>query len=241
MNTGFISPQFHVIYDTKFQTVTGGYEENDAVANHIWDSLAHLERVNMLEEADREQEPLPNLHADWITPEERTNREERTINAEVMRWIQRRDHAISELPMTVEEHSAAHDISVARAMRNNPDFVGPRPAIPAEESEEDNIPTLKTNTPQRTRRYPRIAGNEPQYAGLYCSIEGEENVLDIDGASDVIHRDNCFLSTFEFDPSVTHTSPATRYLDSASYVSESGLVGNVHPYAFSAQSVDTPV
>ena len=66
-------------------------------------------------------------------------------------------------------------------------------------------------------------------------------MLDIDGASDVIHRDNCFLSTFEFDPSVTHTSPVTRYLDSASYVSESGLVGNVHPYAFSAQSVDTPV
>ena len=195
----------------------------------------------MLEEAEREQEPLPNLHADWITPEERTNREERTMNAEVMRRIQRRDQVISEPPMTVDEHGAAHDISVAQGMRNNPDFVGPRPAIPAEDSEEDTTLTLKTNTPQCTRRSPRIAGNEPQYAGLYCSIEGEENVLDIDGASDVIHRDNCLLSTFEFDPSVTHTSPVTRYLDSASYVSESGLVGNVHPYAFSAQSVDTPV
>ena len=150
----------------------------------------------MLEEADREQEPLSNLHADWITPEGHTNREERTINAEVMRRIQRRDQAIPEPPTTLAEHSAAHDISVAHAIRDNPDSVGPRPVVPHEDSDEDdestNMPTLKTNTPRRARRSPRIAGNEPQYAGLYCSIEGEENVLDVEGVSDVVHRDNCF-------------------------------------------------
>ena len=79
--------------------------------------------------------------------------------------------------MTLAEHSAAHDISVVHAMRNNPDFVCRSPVVPDEDSEEDdeatNIPTLKTNTPKRARRSPRIAGNEPQYAGLYCSIEGE--------------------------------------------------------------------
>ena len=64
LNTGFISPQFHVIYDTQFQTVSGGYEGNDAVANHIWDSLAQNERVNILVQAEREQEPLPNIHED---------------------------------------------------------------------------------------------------------------------------------------------------------------------------------
>ena len=40
LTTGFISPQFHVIHDTEFETVSGGYEENGAVATHIWDSLA---------------------------------------------------------------------------------------------------------------------------------------------------------------------------------------------------------
>ena len=40
LNTGCISPQFHVIYDTQFQTVLGEYEGNDAVANHTRDSLA---------------------------------------------------------------------------------------------------------------------------------------------------------------------------------------------------------
>ena len=54
LTTSFISPQFHVIYDTKFQTVSGGYEDNKAVASHIWDSLAKDQRVNNLEEAKLE-------------------------------------------------------------------------------------------------------------------------------------------------------------------------------------------
>ena len=87
LNTGFISPQVHVIYDTRFQTVSGGYEENDAVANHIWNSLAYKESENVLVEANREQEPLPDLHTDWLTPVEQTQRTERELNNEVMRKI----------------------------------------------------------------------------------------------------------------------------------------------------------
>ena len=74
-----------MIYDSQFQTVSGGYEGNDAVANHIWDFSAHTEQVNVLEEAAREQEPLPNIHSYWFIPEERTNREEINLNNEVMR------------------------------------------------------------------------------------------------------------------------------------------------------------
>ena len=67
LNTDVISPQFHVIYDPQVQTVTGGYENNDAVANHIWDSLGQNDSKNVLIEANIEQESLPNLHKDWLT------------------------------------------------------------------------------------------------------------------------------------------------------------------------------
>ena len=40
--TGCISPQFHVIYDSKFQTVSCGYEDNEAVAIHIWNFLLYV-------------------------------------------------------------------------------------------------------------------------------------------------------------------------------------------------------
>ena len=64
LTTGFISPLFHVIYDTRFETVSGGYEENEAAASHIWDSLAQTQRINTLMEANFEQQPSPNLHRD---------------------------------------------------------------------------------------------------------------------------------------------------------------------------------
>ena len=74
LSTGFISPQFHAIYDPKFQTVTSGYENNDTVANHTWDSLGQYDSENVLIEANIEQEPLHNLHKDWLTQGELTER-----------------------------------------------------------------------------------------------------------------------------------------------------------------------
>ena len=56
-----------MIYNLQFQTVTVGYENNDAVANHIWDSLGQNESAHVLVESSKEQEPLPSLHKDWLT------------------------------------------------------------------------------------------------------------------------------------------------------------------------------
>ena len=39
LNSGYISPQFHIIYNNIFQTAMGGYENDDAIATHIWESL----------------------------------------------------------------------------------------------------------------------------------------------------------------------------------------------------------
>ena len=74
LTSGLISPQLHVIYDIKSQTVSGGYEENDAIVSHRWDLLAHDQRVNTFEEVNLEQQPLPNLHKDWVSPEEQVAR-----------------------------------------------------------------------------------------------------------------------------------------------------------------------
>ena len=39
LRPGYISPQFHVLHDNKFQTAMEGYEYNEAISAHIWDSL----------------------------------------------------------------------------------------------------------------------------------------------------------------------------------------------------------
>ena len=80
LNTRFISLQYHVIYDTRFQTVSGGYEDNEAIARYIWYSLALDQRENVLTEANVEQETLTNLHRDWLYPEKQVERKKTTCS-----------------------------------------------------------------------------------------------------------------------------------------------------------------
>ena len=61
LSKGYISPQYHLVYDNNFQTVTGGHEDNEAVVSHIWESLSS---ENALEQAHTEQRNLPRLHED---------------------------------------------------------------------------------------------------------------------------------------------------------------------------------
>ena len=50
LGTGYISPQFRVVYDNKFETVIGGYDENNSLLSHIWDSLVHNNSENVLQQ-----------------------------------------------------------------------------------------------------------------------------------------------------------------------------------------------
>ena len=79
---------------------------------------------------------------------------------------------------------------------------------------------------------------------MYYSLEGEEDVLNMDDVSKVVQRDECFLSSADLNDAACTSSPATRSLDKDMYVSEDGTTENIHPYAFSAKvqthSSDTP-
>ena len=39
ISTWYLSPQFHVVYDNKFQTVMGVDEDNDVIVNHVRSNL----------------------------------------------------------------------------------------------------------------------------------------------------------------------------------------------------------
>ena len=86
LTTGYISTQFYVVYDCKFQTVMGGYGSNDSIATHIWESMV---TDIIIEQAQDEQEPIPPLHNDWLTPDKLDTRLHDNINSEVMRRMQK--------------------------------------------------------------------------------------------------------------------------------------------------------
>jgi Reverse transcriptase (RNA-dependent DNA polymerase) len=76
LTTGYISPQYHVVYDDQFTTVpnaeSGGIFQNEAPFNaDVWDSIVRsgLEHI-----FDPELPQQPELHDDWLTPTERQHR-----------------------------------------------------------------------------------------------------------------------------------------------------------------------
>ena len=71
LNTGAISPQFHVVYDEKFQTVAS---EQSVDLQETFTHLFKTNRVNELE--DTPVEDRPEIHDDWLTADEITARNE---------------------------------------------------------------------------------------------------------------------------------------------------------------------
>ena len=202
------------------------YENNDAVVNHIWDTLVQNESETVLVEADKEQESLSSLHKDWLSQREFTVRKERSINSEVTRIIQRRDLSdkLLESNTWATEPSEAPEVAYASDSES--------------EKEDENekvvdVPKLRKHNFSGKHRSHLLAGNTPQYAGFYCNMDNDKTLLDDDEVTNIVFRDNYFLSSI--DPDAAGNSPATRYLNKDSYLSTSGLVEDVYPYAFSAK------
>eukprot|EP00978_Attheya_sp_CCMP212_P003596 scaffold7531_cov66-Attheya_sp.AAC.3 len=73
--TGYISPQFHVIYDNWFETVpnTGQGELIGSVPDNVWSELIETSHGRyVVDKVDEEGNPLPlpPLHLDRLTTEE---------------------------------------------------------------------------------------------------------------------------------------------------------------------------
>ena len=166
--------------------MSGGYEENGSVASYIWDSLAQNKREDLLNEANLEQEPLPNLHNVWPTPGEQAKRENQSLNDEVTRRLNKhvfRDARPENTTTTIIDEDIAPTIVDASN---------------SESEKEDRIEDLRQHIPRRSakvrsnRRSTRLADKEPQYMGLFYSLKGEEDVLGITDVSNIVQRDEYF-------------------------------------------------
>ena len=73
LRSGFISPQYHVIYDDLFSTVpnaeSGGTLE-PALDGSFWRNLIETGYESLLPDGDDADESLPDLHPDWLTDAE---------------------------------------------------------------------------------------------------------------------------------------------------------------------------
>jgi hypothetical protein len=71
--------------------------------------------------------------------------------------------------------------------------------------------------------------------GLFCHVEGEGDILDVEAVSSVVQRDECFLASMHLNEITEHESSAMNYLDRDSYLTSDGTIEEIHPYDFSAK------
>ena len=76
LRTGFISPQYHVIYDDLFSSIpnaeSGGLPHTQEFTGKFWCCLIETGLESVLPDAD--EDPVPHLYTDWLTDAERAAR-----------------------------------------------------------------------------------------------------------------------------------------------------------------------
>ena len=71
----------------------GGYEDNDAVVDHIWNNFMTDENVvdnvlNLVDHGDVQRvQQVPYIHTDWLNEQEMTKRDKDAIHREVLRRL----------------------------------------------------------------------------------------------------------------------------------------------------------
>ena len=69
LETGFILPQFYVLYDNRFQMANDGYEDNESISEQIWNVLVQGEEVNAVERVNTDKENLPHIYTYLLSPQ----------------------------------------------------------------------------------------------------------------------------------------------------------------------------
>jgi hypothetical protein len=68
LRTGYVTPQYHVVYDETFSTV----EADEVIADDpVWMDLIRFGREHVFEGEPVEEKDLPRLHPDWLSDAER--------------------------------------------------------------------------------------------------------------------------------------------------------------------------
>jgi hypothetical protein len=82
LRTGFVSPQYHCVYDDQFSSVSnagaGEFINDDVLLHQVWDKLIESGYERVLEQEYDERGrllPLPALSDDWLSPAERRIRD----------------------------------------------------------------------------------------------------------------------------------------------------------------------
>jgi hypothetical protein len=257
LKTGAVSPQFHVVYDNLFTTIPlipKPDEEEPEPKN--WEELLTFSRDKVETEDGQE---LPLLHEDWLTDEEKRQRQ-------VLLKRQAQERNLAPGPRNreprVEEPAQIYneiqdDVPMLSTERDESD-----------EEMEESVPR-RSDRPRRWNRkyFGSDFVNRPVSRGRYYGPDDDDDDDDEDAyaamkditefgketESELIEEikkefglpseNDAFLASLDFGGDIlSHGNWGAHALLMRSNVDEDGLLDNLHPLAFAAKAnnEDTP-
>jgi len=221
LQTGFVSPQYHVLFDEEFNTVAGG---NIDMSDAIWDNLSFT-YANYLDEEDPREPPIIQPHQAFVPPA-----------AAPEGAIQ---HPHENAP---NQGAQPHQAPVQPAPpRNNVRFAEPNdgahdiPAAP----DEDEAPEPIENPPPLLRRSSRNRKANPKYQGpewvnmALASYKAELH------SRPLMKEQDAFIANLDYS-SPPKSSQGRIYAHMAELATDvdTGWTDVIHPLGFAAKLSD---
>lgn len=165
--TGYVSPQYHVVYDERFTTVTSTALQIEALNGGVtgftldeWNELIvnGYERNEALQEAELDGTVLPELDADWLSPAEIAEREDlrrrRLLRRNAVRQVvdNQQVERVRAVRPVQEDQQVTQEIDIVEVPELD--------TVPVPEFDTVAVPTPRADTPtpvqvsgtKRTRR-----------------------------------------------------------------------------------------
>ena len=254
LHTGAVSPQFHVVYDELFTTIPllprDGVEEPEP---KNWEELLTFSR-DKVETEDGDE--LPLLHEDWLTDEEKRQREEFLKRQAQSRNLtpgpRKREFRVEEnqiqdvdgqedVPMLFPEGDDISDVE-------EEEIVAPRRVTRQRRWNRRYYGSDFVNRPVRSDRYYGPGDEEEVNVALSDMSEyGRDTerrlIEEIESEFGVLSENDAFLASLELnDDHLSSGNWGAHSLLMRWNTDEDGLLEDLHPLAFAAKAnnEDTP-
>ena len=153
LNTGFVSAQFHVVYDDFFTTVTS---DRDDEAPDTWKILFETSKEMLVEEDDNP----PSLHKSWLEPvelEKRKAEERRQVRFRPQPFISSHSSTDNTTNNGEQVESQNRESLVESELTSNAESVDPSQGISMQNDPTEDVPTLQEYLDAEA---PELASNE---------------------------------------------------------------------------------
>ena len=210
-----------------------GYENNNVVSDHIWDSLVQGSGEDIAEQARIEQKPISQIRVDQLTSTEHQTRQEYRIGEEVniREWLEHTKSTQDQVTAKQEWNDQDNNIQNNRV---------PIAIISDSESQLDDEKTFTLRQQRKEifssvrRKSPRSLKKMINYKGMFVCF-GKEAEVQHDFAIEIYKADSAYLNTLSLNGGGFKSTPATRALDKHKYVLVDHNYEDIHPLDFTSK------